>query len=47
MNCREKGASKANGGESKRNTKRKKEKPGGSHGVVKAATMAETVDKPF
>jgi len=46
MNCPGKRASKANGGESKRITKRKKEKPGGSHGVEEADTMAETVDKP-
>ena len=45
MKCPEKHASKAKGGETKRNKKKKKKKPGGIHSVEEADTMAETVDK--
>ena len=41
----EKHASKAKGGETKRNKKKRKKKPGGIHSVEEADTMAETVDK--
>ena len=45
MKCPEKRASKAKGGETKRNKKKKKKKPGGIHSVEEADTMAETGDK--
>jgi len=44
MKCLERHASKANGGESQRNNKKKKTKPGRIHNV-KEANTAKTIDK--